>query len=553
MADTITLFFNLTPNNRNTFYAVSSQTNYNFQGSTLDMWGISYLNFLKTYNPYNVTADKRYVELTPTTYKIYNEYIDLPINAVESDLHFAFITYLAIASNSTRNSAQKWLFYYVNSFVMLNDRIRIFVTPDYWGTYCGYAKFKDVTITRTNCILSAKTAYRREEVPLINNAYKNYHRISYKANTAGGSNAVTYIGDLRIYAVIQYEGGDITNKKNHINLFQFNPADITGTPVTYASIERACQIIAGIYGRAGILASLGYKAQIQKIYIFDNSLSVNTTRTQTFAGGIDNETVTLTGTIVNWYVQSIDLLLNIGNIPVPTGYNYIGPVVNIFANLSFGTKYSSIKLPAFYGSYSISFEVHPADDKLIFLIRAGEEELDITSEFELGVVANTNITPLEGLNRILTVGGSAASGAFQFAAGGAGYISGGLQIAQLPEQLTKIGQNSYKSIPSGNGFNTWRDVLLDGSGSALYVIEHGNGDLSDAAQTEYLSRGLDCMQLVSLSSNQNKLFAYYHGLTKIAGDDYVIQALASVYDVPSIAQDEIREALREGVKLVYIN
>lgn len=546
MADKITLFFNLTPNNKNTFYVVSSKTTYNFnEGFALDMWGLNYANWLRNYNPQNVTPDKRYIELEPTTYNIYGDYIDIPLTSVQNNLQFAFITYMSIASNSVSGGAQKFLFYYVNSFTLLNNRVRLFVTPDYWGTYCGYAKFEDVTITKTNAILSLQTAYRREEIPLINEAFQTFIEVPFTTKLGGTKERISR-ADLRIYAVIEYEDPPFTNKSTHVELFQFNPADYQ-TPVTETTIYDTLNMIAGIYRvTSNTPVEIKYEAKVVKLYLYDKNLGL-TTKTQSF---VSRDNVTITGTRVAWYPQQFKIYIQHGNVPSPVPDYTVSVATDFYTTIAFGTKYNSIKLPPFVGSYAVRFEVHPYDDKIVFLICAGTEELDISTEFEIGVVANSNTVPIENLGRILQVIGSGASSIFQIQAGGAGIISGTAQLASIAEPLKNIGKNEYRIIPSGNGYATWRDVLLNNVGSALVVI--ANGSLTDMTEKEYEKRGLECYYMPTLTEHNNKLFAYYMLQTRISDEyDYYIRANTRVYGIPSVAQDEISEALAEGMYIVY--
>lgn len=559
----ITLFYQTTVNSPNGYYYAP----YLIQTpQTVDEWGELWETILKSIAQTGLgdaepseDEENHFVTLTGTTYKIYDTYIDIDTTLFNGNIRYALITYMIIKDT-------KYLCYHVTGYTKLPNILRLFVTPDYWGTYIGYAKFRDITLLRTTRNVGELTAYTPDDIPLTNTEIKSAKLVNYKFN----SNAPLSSGgigraDMRIYAVIRYEYGPSNNKKTGRDIYMFNPSEImypsspSGQVITESDIRNAIGRVLGIYAPS---SGSDYKATIEKVYLFDDSIQASTTAVKFTAWTSSSAQVQLNGYTV--LAQAIDFkfYINHGNINFSTQLIGNTPIISVApvsvstgsqfgSKISVGTEYKQIYLPNFWGLRCVSFKIFPRNDEIIFTITSGEKSEDISSEFEIsGAIINDNVTAIEGVQRAIQVGGAVASAGFQFAAGGAGYVSGALTLAQIPSMLKQQSQNNYEILPTGNAMITFNTLITTNKAyTILQIFQNGETTITES---EYGMNGFGLFQPLELADEKykNYIFSYLHSKPKLidSGQYDFLSMSCKVSGVPQAACDEIREALSEGVR-----
>ncbi len=571
------LFTKFTPNSdRGIFYIPRSGV-----ASATDISGEGFLNkcvdeALNTY-----TADT-------TNYRIYDDgFIELPLNAganAENKLLPWDVTYLAVdmctsftppytfgrAGNPEGDMAHKWLFFFVTNFEIRGGRLRYYVREDKFANYFPNAKITKVNLTQTNIWYAAAhnngSPYSSSRDYLYTFDYpidsKGSNKLFEPANTARDIAYDTSRGDISVCFVVKFQSAKSISEEIYdqavgvINFGMANPGDLADTILS----------VFGIYE-----SQSGGTAQVSHVYIIPTAWISDVAMPEVFdqkekfkyAKTKYSEQIIESGEFeaqLKRYSNHEELyyIFNNGN---ASGTNVANTVYLSGKNIrGFGTPYNYLKLSNFVGQMSISVKTLLTEKEIKITVEGPTGEmLDLTDQFEVEGVANTGtLNAQESVAKWLGVISGIAGGAFQIASGGAGYVSGPLQIGQaINSAFQQKGNGTF--VSGGGALWTWRDELYNGKTTQQFTSYDKIGVLyNEVDETKYIDRlniaGAACdivyeefydifkADLIKPPFNNNLFF------NKNA-PFYVSISNAAIDDIPEDAAAEIKAALLAGIRI----
>lgn len=488
------------------------------------------------------------------TYKIYDQYIDIPQLNNNSPRKAIDITYVAL------NDGDKILFYFVDRVLPLPQGYRLYTRIDYWATYISATNITNVVFKKSNLQVGNGNEYYYYTDEVIN--FDLSRKVYLKALNRNLTRA-----NISVLAVIKHKVyQNFNDSLEVINVYGFKPADIAArynrTNILASDIYELISEVLNIYA---ISEGTGQgTAQILKAYLYDNASYVSKAL-------LEFDTISTNGTkqklecwemseSVNEY--NIDIINNSPGIvfnpdAIALAANTYIELYGIGTPLAFGTKYNNIKLPPFVLTYSVKARYEIGKDYFRVFVSQGQEERDITTAFEVGGIANTGtLTALQAAAKWLGIGAQAAGGAFQISKGGAGIVSG---TAAIGNAITGIvNQNGGTVIGSGNGVVTFNEIIENDSGEIWHFI-HSSAYAQGAAQgLKILSAGAFCdipyqsptQNLLSYLSGLKPLYKGISAEAKKITEPYIV-CEATVDNVPYEAIDTITNALAAGIRIIY--
>lgn len=526
MNATLTIFQNCTPNGQGGIHyaPIGKDTEFNPR----------FFQWLKENYTYKV--------LTANTYRIYGDYIDIPAGTF---LNPNTATYAVIASD---NDAF-FNFYFISSIQLISAGLRLFITPDYWATYISTASITNLAFSRTNLRLNvmSELAYIVPTNPrTVNidysfvNAFANRQRVARRS--------------LNVIAILKYPTQISTSEESEeVRPYAFTIYDLPtdesgGVADTEENFRKLLTVVGSIYEinyNQGVL-----KAEVMHVYIVE-PVGERITAAQTFTGLYHDEKIKLTGTMLRPNIYELSQYTSIGNLAYTPNVVGVGAMLSGFAGetIYFGTKYNGITLAKIVGVTEsiLRFDLH--NDELIVTAINGTESRDITNAFEEIVVKNTgSLTPQEQAAKWLGVLGNVAGGAFQMAAGGAGVVTGSLQIAQGLTAFLESGNGTYQG--GGSAQTTFYDIIHDGVGEYVYITiaaSYNDVTIDNYVKTE----GASCMYRPGYDEEFLDFIATKGFILK--NTPYIaIACIASVDNAPYNACDDIAATLADGVKIILI-
>lgn len=530
--DTITIFTNFSPNSGDSYSYFPDGNSKDFNQKLLQKYISS------------VSLSQPPIILNGSTFKIYSGYIEV----ADNNIRYYDATYIAIEHNNYIT------FYYVDSIEFVSAGVRLYIRIDYWGTYIGRARIVNMEVTKTNLKLgglSVPTLYTTDIIP-INNAANDYFI---------GIGELLTADDVRIIAVINLqEESSVDTSITNINVFGFDPKQFTTGAIKSAVISECIEGVRNIYS----LANSNLKATVTKVYIISKTIY-----DITFTAGAGFNTVVYgekkliqSQNLSSYTSQVIEKQFNIFNgeagYTVPDGYQTI---TALGCEMYAGVKYDGLKLPEFVGEYTVKVRFSLSPDSLKVIMVNHAEERDITSNFELPIVANSGtLTPLETMGKSLGLIANIAGGAFQIAAGGAGIISG---TAQIGTALTNINNHSNGTyIPAGNGYVTFANIVKSNDIGAssdrylFYLRVKGSANnviyVHSQADKRIATMGADCLYLIYFNDLKGVIKDYPYLLYNTDGVR-IIRGTAEISQIPQQAIDAISTKLKEGVKLLLVS
>ena len=529
---TATLFFNLTPNgNGGTHYAPDRPTD----GSK---WGLAYIAKLKELC--QLSNNSRYSDITIYNYDFNEGYIDID-NAVL--IKALSPTYLAINSGDVFHSYYK--FYSVDNFILTSNGARLYITLDQWATYIADAAITNATITKTNLQLNEDG----DLLYLIDNQLSNNDITitKYPLGQAVSSD------NLSVYALIR----KTTNTNVTVSYEENMTVEIPlSSPLnsTLFFLYTLLDMISTVYEfkNVGTASSSTVKAQVINIYVDKSGLF---TRLPVEFG--QEYQLHYVNGWVNCYVIKEGLIeekYHIVNGPINyTETNIDLKLPKLTTGIELGTAGTKLKLPPFVGSLWVKFVRINTGNGFSYYLTYGDEDYDITNSFTFPIVTNQgDLTAQEKIAKWLGVIGQVAGGAFQVAAGGAGYVTGPLSIAATLANIQEKRQGTLTGS-DGNGFITFSGLLKRPIPETSVEILNVYMKYSDAIIhiTESLNNmGADCYYTVP---NYTEFFSFLASCkTLYEADTKFILCDVAINNIPYFAAQEIKETFSEGVKIIQI-
>lgn len=527
-------FYNFTPDSDNGIYYFPKQAGGSLFGANNRL-----LNQFKA-----DAAAGGYVYFKPNTFKVYEEYIDLPEIGSNDAIN---ITYVAIETNNTI------IFYFVNSIKPIPQGYRLYTAIDYWATYISIANITKVRFTRSNALINANFAdiYLADEIPTGNKARRHFY---------GFGNVVTQ-NEVRFIAIIELEESTtISGTISRTVPFLFNPfeqpyiEELIGNNKEF-QIYGAIEAIQNIYQ-----TSNGGKSHIKKLYIVPSS---TTSYLPTFKSKLYGQNITIQGLNISSYCKIYKEHYNFINTTEFSAQKFEQAYPNakrfksIGGDIYAGAKYNALKLPSFVGGYGLRILFDLKQDELKVSITNGDESRDISDSFELPATANTGtLTSLERMAKGLNLMTNLAGGVFQIAAGGAGLVSGTAQIGSTLTNLNEHRNGAY--IPAGNGRNTFANIVKNGGSDYLYFIDTPELLMNnDRGQNQIKTYGARC-NIEWADADENLLNFASSLVTFLAGvsgesNQLFIACTVTVDDIPNEAAQTISDILNRGARIKFIN
>lgn len=554
--DEITIFYNYTPDQGNEPYFFPREGE-----------GLSFQQLLYTY--LTRAGERAFKKLDAVTYKMYEEYIDIPEIPTKDQ---TTITYIAI------KKTYGYYFYFVDKVIPMPQGARCYIRLDNWATYIGAAEIKHVEVTRTNLYLGKKfTGYSKTELPFY--TIERAPGIAQIKHTEGLFNYASN-KTLSVYAVIKAQVvSTLSHEIDHINIYEFR-ADIFHDRYALSAAYNQdfflnfVNAIASIDTLTGTWSYFGTgKAEIVKLYIAPNGLGERASQA-TFKGYVENSRyVEITGTLLTPLVLRKNILLTSPQVgytmeTIP-GIDYIVPINGAIGNdLYFGTLYNQMKLPNIVDRIQVTYESRLNNNSIQFLLRCNGEEKDISESFTVTATSNNaSITSQEMIAKTLNLIGNVAVGSAQIAAGGAGIITGGIQIASQANALLNNGRGQV--IGGGDGLLTFSPLINYPNTAAafLYAVYYGNDkpmateNINMTVYENICYNGAICkyrpreLQINDLKAYLGKYDFILTAINTTTRDTLLpfIQCIARVTGVPYKAIEEITSRLAEGVRLRYIS
>lgn len=521
--DEITIFYNYTPNQGSEAYFIPRPN----EGTS----------FQQTFYNYLTRAGERaFRKLNATTYKIYEDYIDLP-EIYPTDL--TTVTYIAIKKTNG------YYFYFVDKVIPIRQGARCYTTLDNWATYIGGAKINNLRVTKSSYNLSSPVGSSQRVLYWTDKVSIDLGHRDYLGAFTGTQNGREIPRkNLCVYATIKHHvARSISESLEEIHTYQFTN-DYGDTPAGFKKLIRVVSSIFQIQASSG-----DGSAELLHLYIYPQGLE-KVTAGITFTGLFEGQRVSITGIELKPSVSDYDITLRNAEFGTPT----IPDVVQLTwlgRDIYLGTKYDGLKLPYFVGNFTVRFRVIVNNNGIQFLVQADQEVREITSSFTITVVANTaTLNNSEQIAKSLNTMAGLSNGMFQMIAGGAGIVSGGLQIASSITNAVNNNNGTY--IGGGDALITFNDIIEEGSGDYLWLCIYGTYTNNYYAEQIINRYGAYCNYIPAWNTELTDLLINSLPLLTNDPEPFYIQCGSSIANIPSEAAEDISTRLSEGVRLRYI-
>lgn len=573
----IYFFYDITPNKSGGIYDMPTAKQAPFSITNRDdTWGRMYLEHLKVKNAATLpNASDRYYTLHAQSYNVYGDFVDVPVRGTSATLlKYAFITYMCIVPISASNYGKLW-FYHVNRIIPLPDKYRLYITPDNWANYIGYADIHNVNVSRSLFVLNPYAAALTNSVKSIGrqNAQPRPIRKYFTSQIAPGANVK--LSDLRIYAAINYQATRDSAKELYSYqqaLYVFDPKQVLGVSniTTKLQLLDAIGAVQTIYGIVSSTAIDPQPATVTKLYLYDRTL----------AGSIADETALQAFACIR--AQS---KVNISGMPVEPQKKYMGIQVKCGGGyyssivtdtevipgraVSVGSLENRQDLPQFIGLTNILFYIYINYDGLQFLVVTSQGAKDITQAYEisLGKSTSTPLTQNEQIAKSLGIISSVVSSGAQIFGGAASLTrgnitgitsitSGGLSLANAFVNANIDKPENPTFIQGGGGLLTYAPVWDNpNQASSIYLVEGDNNTINPETDIKYNGAAVDYSIYEASDFDFFDYFYRLHTLNYYYLDDVkygALQLTADINDIPTDAADEIQAKFNEGVRINFV-
>lgn len=445
-------------------------------------------------------------------------------------------------------------YYFVVNYQYFGDgKYQFTLTPDNWANFIAKAQFEHIILERCNRFPTALKYAKYDEISNV---------VNYNINNSSSNAYINYtplstidINDVYIvfsavyltYRDAQLFANTITVSDTTVfcasvkDLIKDLPSAPEQPPLRY--VEKAIQAIGGIYA---INNELGqeFDTYVSNIYLLPKSFITNTITTDIeFKTAFTSQLKA--GTLINKDV-GLKLVYNSFNtnkytIPItPDSVTY------------FGTKSAMLKLHRVFdktNSITANVECIVKKDSVQIIARCGDDQLDITQSFSIGIPNTTGATnSLEkiqrGVSTIGAIGGAVAQGAKgSYLSAGLTAFNAGLGIVQ--ESLPNA---QYKN--NGDGLTTW---VATKNNNEWWDIDY------PICYTKYMSACDEVAKVKELgalfSQFVNSIDELFDGAPIVDGIEQntaYVKASLEVVKIPTDSANFIQEQFNNGIKMVKV-
>lgn len=446
-----------------------------------------------------------FLQFALNSYRINSGTIEVATNAPLSDVDE--ITYV-IDNRDNYNRC-----YFVDYAEIQSGYLILRVHVDWWASYLYKANVSNVRVTRCN---------RNVGIGIYDPIQATKGGAFEKMDATRDFD----VDDLAIIYTVVFATGVssllVNNSGTSLSIFANELSSIEDPPTGMSKLDWAISLVSGIYGAQATIGSVDANVLsaylIPKEYISIKSGIVPVFKTKPPAG---EKTLT-----PSFEVAPLIFPVVINKAINPNYEYYVG------------TKLSGLKLTrTTEAQISIRYEFIVKQDGLQVFVRQGAQMLDITDAFSVGLTSNDgSLTSSQKIAKGIQAIGGIASGAFQIMKGGAGYVTGALQITSAISSVIEQGNAKYSQ--GGDGVSTFR--LLSGAvDDPFYCAKYESTD-DEAAHARLFGATFN-QQLTSLDS----VFTFPY-LGSGTAETY-LAATCEINGVCMNARDDIIAQLKEGV------
>ena len=370
-----------------------------------------------------------YISFTEDNYRINNNVLEVDISAIDSNTKYNEITYIAWYNN------QNWRFYFVNSQYYQSGFAIYELSLDIWGTYISQANFSNIRVTRCN---------RKIESSLKSGLYDPIPATSYTQWESLAEDLTT--DDVSIVFTVVFSTGNssilFNNAGSYTGVFSIA---LNAFPEGY-TLKDACEAVGGIYNveiRKDEAVTPTYEANVTKVFIIPNEALTRIQPTGNDVVAFNSQSSKGGLHIFGEYKCLPNRFAKPFHVDIDPDFQYY-----------VGTKAEGLKIDRTTSQAYIYYVFITKQDGMQILVTQGDKMIDITQAFSVGVTNNNgNLTDYERIAQALNIIGGVASGGFQIATGGVGYVTGALTIANALQGGIVSGNARY--IDGGDGLNTF--------------------------------------------------------------------------------------------------
>lgn len=428
------------------------------------------------------------------------------------------ITYLAWDNGGA------WRYYFVRSAVWQSGYAILSLELDEWATFLPFAKISNIRVNRCNRKIG-RGVY--DDIP-----------VTYSASPVRLDDSTLTEDQLSIVFVVAMATGVSTilanNAATALAMYALNVGSIPvpdPVPEGFRKLFYAIDYVSGIISTVADVGDLegSLQANVLKAYIVPSAMLINrgTQVPQFNYNGRYSK-----GKFMPNFEVSQGQTRKYISIEIDPNYKYF-----------VGTRYSGLEIVRETGTTGVYYEYITGQDALQVNVRQGDKMLDITSAFEIGLTSNDgNFTTAQKIAGILQAVGGIASGGFQIATGGAGYVTGALTVANAISGAVRQGNARYS--PGGDGLSTF---LINLAIEAPPYYANTYQSISNEKAHARLYGATFNKQIAAISD----VFAF-----DLIGEgdltDTLIAADCRVDGIPAEARDLIAGSLADGVYITKI-
>ena len=462
---------------------------------------------------YYFTSTQNYINALPAPVQTLNEndyrYTGGEVRvAMQNITNAKTITYARVS-----NAAGEW-FYHVTGVEYVSGYAVLSLMPDLWATYLADADFSEIMATRCNRNIGGGTY---DDIEL-----------TVSRTVAALSTDVPALSIVAVMAVATGTSSILTNNSaTYLGLYEFQFSKLS-PPEGVSIFDYAVALIAGIFSAKATVGDL--PAAVLKAYIVPHSalaVRVGASLPQFNSKSIYGSFSVTPETEVAPFSYPVAFDLSID-----PNYEYI-----------VGTALDGMRVPRTVGQQRVIYTYTTKQDGITVTVRIGDEVKDISDQFSVGLTSNDgNYTMQERIASALNIIGNLSSGAFQVVSGGSGVVTGALAIGSSFNNIARVVKPSYSA--GGDGLNTFR--LLGGVAGNPYKVQKFQSARDEGARARIY--GTKCA--TPLNSISDAFTPALIGTGSMA--DTFLACDCKVQGVPGDAQNEIAQALSDGVHLVAV-
>lgn len=446
-----------------------------------------------------------FLQFTLDNYRINGGTIEVATNAPYSDIDA--ITYVV----DNRDNYNRC--YFVDYAEIQSGYLVLRVHVDWWASYLYKATVSNLRVTRCNRNVGIGVYD-----PIQATKGASFEKID--------STREFDVDDLAIVYTVVFETGVssvlVNNSGTALSIFANELSNIGTPPTGMTKLDWAINLVSGIYGAQATIGDVDANVLsaylIPKKYLAIKSGTVPVFKTKPPDG--------------SW---NLTPSFEVAPVIFPVVMNKsINPNYEYYV----GTKLTGLKLTRTTEStIQIRYEFIVKQDGVQVFVRQGAQMLDITDAFSIGLTSNDgSLTSSQKIAKGIQAIGGVASGAFQIMKGGAGYVTGALQITSAIANVIEQGNAKYSQ--GGDGVSTFR--LLSGDvGDPFYCAKYESTD--DEQAHARLFGATYNQQVASIDS----VFTFPY-LGSGTAETY-IAATCEIDGICMNARDDIIAQLKEGV------